>query len=53
MFDDATFAPRTVTCTIHRKERATHICTDFACQQDPVLCSYCLNDVRWRSQHPH
>lgn len=53
MLDDNPFAPRSVTCLIHRKEKATHICTEYSCQQNAILCALCFNDARWRSQHPH
>ena len=53
MLDENPFIPRAVTCLVHRKEKATHICTDLACQQNAILCGLCFNDARWRSQHPH
>jgi hypothetical protein len=53
MLDENPFVPRAVTCLVHRKEKATHVCTDLACQQNAILCGLCFNDARWRSQHPH
>lgn len=53
MIEDSPFAPRVVTCLAHRRERATHICTDLNCLHSPILCPYCLNDSRIRALHPH
>ena len=53
MIDDNPFAPRVVTCLTHRKERATHLCTDLSCTHSALLCPLCLNDHRQRSYHPH
>ena len=53
MLEDSPFAPRVVTCLTHRHERATHICTDLNCTNNPILCHHCLTDHRFRSLHPH
>lgn len=53
MLDDNPFAPRMVTCLNHRKERATHLCTELSCQHNPLLCTLCFNDHRLRTLHPH
>ena len=51
--EDNPFAPRVVTCLTHRKERATHICTDLNCTNSPLLCQACMGDHRVRSGHQH
>lgn len=53
MFDENPFAPRAVTCLTHRREKATHICTDLNCQHNPILCPFCLSDLRIRTLHGH
>jgi hypothetical protein len=53
MIDDNPFSPRVVTCLTHRKERATHLCTDLNCTHSPILCGACLADPRVRSMHGH
>jgi len=53
MIDENPFAPRVVTCLAHRRERATHICTDLNCPHSPILCPLCLNDPRIRGIHSH
>lgn len=53
MLDESPFSPRVVTCLAHRRERATHLCTDLNCTSSPILCHLCLSDHRFRSNHPH
>lgn len=53
MIEESPFAPRVVTCLAHRKERATHICTELGCAYSPILCGACLSDPRVRGLHPH
>ena len=53
MIEDSPFAPRVITCLTHRKERASHICTELTCAHSPILCPLCLSDPRQRGHHPH
>ena len=53
MLEDNPFTPRVITCLTHRREKATHICTDLNCHNSPILCPYCLSDPRIRSSHSH
>lgn len=53
MLEESPFSPRVVTCLAHRRERATHLCTDLNCTHSPILCPLCFHDPRFRSMHPH
>jgi hypothetical protein len=53
MLEDNPFSPRVVTCLTHRKERATHLCTELGCSHSPILCPLCLSEPRLRTYHPH
>lgn len=53
MLDDSPFSPRVVICLTHRRERATHLCTDLNCTNSPILCPLCLAEPRFRGMHPH
>lgn len=53
MLEDHPFGQRGIYCPHHPKERATHVCTDYSCQHQPLLCSICHSDPRRWSQHPH
>jgi hypothetical protein len=35
----------------HRKDKVTHICTDFRCGNSPLLCVQCLSDSTSRTLH--
>jgi len=50
MLDESTII-KPIYCLLHKKEKATHICTDLHCQANPIMCSLCLSDYKYRLTH--
>lgn len=38
-------------CPTHRRERLTHLCTDFRCSSSPFLCAMCFIEQSNRINH--
>lgn len=51
MFEGAGTHAHEYPCLNHRKEKVTHICTDFRCTSNPFLCGCCIAEGGNRAQH--
>jgi hypothetical protein len=51
MFENSPTNVQEYPCPTHRREKVTHICTDFRCTMSPLLCGYCFGENCNRSQH--
>lgn len=51
MFENSPSNVQDYPCPGHRRERVTHICTDFRCTNAPLLCPQCFGEAASRSLH--
>ena len=42
---------RQITCFLHKKEKATHLCSDLRCHNNPLLCGQCFLEHNLRTMH--